>query len=431
VTDSNTPLHALQPDYPIPYGPVTAENISGVLDRIFNYLDAVTPAKVIDNQTKAEIQDLTKLTTGAVFEAGVFRLISYEWGVAYGAMLLAGEATGDSKFTGYTTKRMDLISSVAKYFKANQTGQQENYPVRSVLNPRALDDAGSMCAAMIKTISITKNQDLRPFIDNYVDFISNKQQRLADGTLSRNRPLPDALWLDDLYMSVPALAQMGKLTGDRKYYDDACKQILQFSQRMYNKDMGLYMHGWIQDMDVHPEFFWARCNGWALLAMSELLDVLPDNHPSRIEILNLLRSHIAGLASYQSGTGFWHQLIDRTDSYLETSATAIFTYCIAHAVNKGWIDYRAYGPVAVLGWNAVQTKVNDQGQVEGTCVGTGMAFDPAFYYHRPINAAAAHGYGPVIMAGAEMLKLIKNYQIVINDSAVMFYRLGTDWSKNR
>jgi rhamnogalacturonyl hydrolase YesR len=431
VTDSNTPLHALQPDYPVPYGPVTAESITGVLDRIFNYLDTVTPAKVMDNQTKAEITDLKKLTPDAVFKPGVFRLISYEWGVNYGAMLLAGGTTGNAKFTEYTLKRISLIASVSKYFKSLPADKKGNNPVRSVLNPRALDDAGSMCAAMIKTISITKNQDLRPFIDNYIDFISNKQQRLADGTLSRNRPLPDALWLDDLYMSVPALAQMGKLTGDLKYYDDACRQILQFSERMFDEDKGIFMHGWIQNMDVHPGFFWARCNGWALLAMTELLDVLPEDHPSRTEILNLLRSHIAGLASYQSGTGFWHQLIDRNDSYLETSATAIFTYCIAHAVNKGWIDYRTFGPVAVLGWNAVQTKVNDQGQVEGTCVGTGMAFDPAFYYHRPVNTAAAHGYGPVIMAGAEMLNLLKNYQVVINDSAVMFYEFGTDWSNNR
>jgi len=59
------------------------------------------------------------------------------------------------------------------------------------------------------------------------------------------------------------------------------------------------------------------------------------------------------------------------------------------------------------------------------------AFDPAFYYYRPVNVAAAHGYGPVMMAGAEMLKLLRNYQIVINDSAVMFYKLGIDWGKYR
>ena len=431
ITDSNTALHAIQPDYPVPYGPVKAEDVMAVLNRIFTYLDASTPAKVIDRQTNTEISDLSKLTPGTNFAPGTFRLISYEWGVAYGAMLLVGEVTGDSKFTEYTTKRMDLIATVAQFYKSQLGGQQGMNPVRAILDPRALDDAGSMCAAMIKTYNTNKDQILRPFIDNYINYISNKQFRLADGTLARNRPLPNALWLDDLYMSVPALTQMGKLTGEKKYFDDACKQVIQFSQRMYNKDKNLFMHGWIQDMNPHPEFYWARCNGWALLTMSELLDVLPADHPSRNQILELLQSHIAGLASYQSGSGFWHQLIDRNDSYLETSATAIYTYCIAHAINNGWIDAQAYGPVALLGWNAVQTKVNGKGEVEGTCVGTGMAFDPAFYYNRPVNVAAAHGYGPVIMAGAEILKLGKNYQIVINDSAVMFYKLGTDLRNNR
>jgi unsaturated rhamnogalacturonyl hydrolase len=432
VNDSNTPLHLLPPDYPVPYGPMKTEDITSILNRIYTFLDVSTPPKVIDRKSQIEITDLSKLTSNSVFEPGVFRLISYEWGVAYGAMLIASDATGDQKFKEYTIKRMNLICDVAQYFNANQqTGQMSNSPVRSVLDPRALDDAGSMCAAMIKTLNAGGKPALRSYIDNYINYIATRQLRLSDGTLARNRPLPNTLWLDDLYMSVPALAQMGKLTGDTKYFDDAVKQILQFSQRMFNKNEGLYMHGWVQDMATHPEFYWARCNGWAMLAVNELLDVLPENHPGRPEVLSLLRSHIKGIAKVQSGNGFWHQLVNRNDSYLETSATAIFTYCVAHSINMGWIDAQAHGPMAVLGWNAVQTKVNSKGEVEGTCVGTGMAFDPAFYYNRPVNIAAAHGYGPVIMAGAEMIKLLKNYQVVINDAAVMFYPAGIDWKSYR
>ncbi len=427
VTDVNTPLHAIQPDYKIPYGAPKAEDILAVMNRVFDYVDASTPSGVIDRQTKAEISDLSKLTPGTAFAPGVFRLISYEWGVLYGAMLLSGEVTGDIKFTEYTAKRMDLISKVCRYFKSLPAVQQSGNPVRPILDPRALDDAGSMCAAMIKTFNSAKNQDLRPLIDNYIDYISTRQFRLSDGTLARNRPLPNALWLDDLYMSVPALAQMGKLTGEKKYFDDACRQILQFSDRMFNKDLNIYMHGWIQEMDPHREFHWARCNGWALLAMSELLDVLPADHPSRNKIMDLFRKHVNGLASYQSGIGFWHQLIDRNDSYYETSATAIFTYCIAHGINSGWLNPQAFGPVAALGWNAVTTKVNAQGQVEGTCVGTGMGFDPAFYYYRPVRSLAAHGYGPALLAASETLLLLRNYQIVINETSVMFYKNGVNW----
>jgi rhamnogalacturonyl hydrolase YesR len=281
-----------------------------------------------------------------------------------------------------------------------------------------LDDAGAMCAAMIKTFRMGGAFYLRPVIDNYINYISTKQFRLTDGTLARNIPFKNTLWLDDLYMSVPALAQAGKLTGDQRYYDDAVKQVLQFSNRMFNKEKGIYMHGWVQEMKEHPEFHWARANGWALMAMVELLDVLPDNHPGKEAVIKQLQAHIKGLAAYQSDKGLWHQLLDRNDSYLETSATAIYTFCIARAINKGWVDAITYGPMCLLAWNAITTKVNAKGQVEGTCVGTGMAFDPAFYYCRPINVYAAHGYGPVLLAGGEVIKLLRKFSFKIHDNAI-------------
>ena len=123
----------------------------------------------------------------------------------------------------------------------------------------------------------------------------------------------------------------------------------------------------------------------------------------------------------QHHDGFWHQLLDRNDTYLETSCTAIFTYCIAHAVNQGWISAQAYGPVAQLGWHAVESMVDEQGQVLGVCVGTGMGFDPAFYAYRPVHPMSAHGYGPLLLAGAEIIRLLKQQHPKLNDSAVHFY----------
>jgi len=219
-------------------------------------------------------------------------------------------------------------------------------------------------------------------------------------------------------MAVPAIAQMGKLTGDKKYYDEATKQVLQFAKRMFNKEKGVYMHGWVEGMEEHPQFHWARANGWAILTKVELLEVLPPDHPDRQKILDLLKAHVRGLTSYQSGDGFWHQLLDRHDSYLETSATAIYAYSLAKAMNNGWIDKLAYTSATLLAWQAVSTKVNDKGQVEGTCVGTGMSFDPAFYYHRPISPYAAHGYGPVLLAGAEIINFLNKNKFEINDSSV-------------
>lgn len=418
TNDVTTPLHLLQPEYPTPYGAPSTTQIKTVLDRVFHFLDQNTPAAIVNKKTGETIQGMPFPDSNIILKPGQFRLTSYEWGVTYAAMLNASAATGDVQYANYTKDRLQFLAKVTPGFRQNLAAFPTTVnPLKQVLTPKALDDGGAVCAAMIKALPLCKEADLRPLIDHYMAFISKEEFRLKDGTLARNRPLKNTLWLDDMFMGIPALAQMGKLTGNKSYTEDAVKQFLQFSKRMFNPQLNIYMHGWVESMEDHPEFHWARANGWALLATEELLDVLPVNHPQRAQILEKLKKHIKGLASYQSGSGFWHQLLDRSDSYLETSATAIYSYGISHAINQGWIDAKTYGPAAILAWNAVATKVNAQGQVEGTCVGTGMAFDPAFYYHRPINTFAAHGYGPTILAGSELIQMLKKHAFGINDSA--------------
>jgi unsaturated rhamnogalacturonyl hydrolase len=228
--DVTAPLHLMQPEYPVPYGKPEAKDITAVLLRVWKYLDSVTPARVMDKKSKSEIRDWNNLTSDAVFAPGDYRLTSYEWGVTYSGMINAGMATGDQRFTDYTTQRLKLIAEIAPYFKdILKSSPDAPGPVRSVLQPQALDDSGALCAAMIRSLQGGNTKELRPLIDNFISYISNKQYRFPDGTLARNRPVSNSLWLDDLYMSVPALAQMGKLTGNQRYYDDAVKQILQFS----------------------------------------------------------------------------------------------------------------------------------------------------------------------------------------------------------
>lgn len=420
-TDATTPLHQLKPDYPIPYGIPKPDDVKQILDRIRSYLDGVTPTGFINEKTNTPVTDLSKIDSETIFARGDFRIVSYEWGVTYAGMLLAADATGDQRYREYAEKRLAFIADSASAFKTKPTTYSDwesRMPLRNLMFPAALDDVGAMSAAMIKAKRSGSKANLQPLIDIALNHITNRQFRLSDRTLARNRPQPSTLWLDDLFMSVPALAQMGKLTGDKKYYDDAARQVINFSNRMFNRELGIYMHGWVEGMSTHPEFHWARANGWAFMAEAELLDVLPEEHPLRSKILDLFRAHAKGLASYQSGSGFWHQLLDRPDSYLETSATAIFAFAYARGINRVWLDARAYAPVTLLAWNAITTKINPKGQVEGTCVGTGMAFDPAFYYYRPTSVFAAHGYGPTLLAGAEVLTLLKNKKLEINDSSV-------------
>ena len=421
----------LKVSYPTPYEPASEAQIRATLDRVLAYLEKASPVAVLDADTGATVRDLNRLPKHVTLARTDLLILTYEWGVTYAGMLRAAEVLGDTRYRDYTNERVTAIGLLATHAQKNLPSGttrenlpqfKESFALRGILWPRALDDAGAMCAALIKAHRATLGgNSLRPWIDNYIQYVSQGQFRLPDGTLARNRPLPNTLWLDDLYMSVPCLAQAGKLTGERRYYDDAARQVLQFASRMFVEERGLFMHAWAQGMNPHPAFHWGRANGWAIMAMTELLEVLPADHPDRAAVLKLYQTHATGLLATQGHAGLWHQLLDRRESYEETSASAMFVFSIARGINRGWLDPLAFGPAASLGWNAVTKKVNELGQVEGTCVGTGVAWDPMFYMYRPVHVLAAHGYGPLLLAGAEMVELRRKYpEAAIHDGGVQF-----------
>ena len=338
VNDSNTPLHLLKPAYQNGYGVVTVDEVKQDMDRILHYLENNTPTRVVDSRTGTVITDYDKIDTNSQLERGAFRLASYEWGVTYSAMLSAFEATGDEAYKNYAYNRFNFLAEVAPYFrKLADEGKEIDPQMRQILMPHALDDAGAVCASMIKAKLKDPGLKTDALIDNYFDFIINKEYRLPDGTFARIRPYKNSLWLDDMFMGIPSVALMGSYDKEKSqtYYEEAVKQVLQFADRMFVPEKGLFRHGWVEGMTDHPAFHWGRANGWAILTMCEVLDVLPENFAGRDKILDLLRAHVRGLAACQGKNGFWHQLLDRNDSYEETSATALYVYCMAHAIPSG------------------------------------------------------------------------------------------------
>ena len=406
INDSTTPLHLLQPDYTTPYGQLTPDPVKADIDRVFAYIDAVTPAKMTDGKVNP----------------GTYRLTSYEWGVMYDALLDAAAITGDKRYADYVSDRIGFLAAEAD----KATDVSEDGQLRQVKDPRTLDDAGAMAGAWMRAAMADSSLKISPYIENYWKIVETTPVHLADGTIARNRPHYNAVWLDDMFMALPSMAVRSQYANDPKQLDDAANIATGFFKRMWIPEKNIFRHGYVEGAEHQPSMAWGRANGWAILTMSQLLDFLPESHPKRAEILDMFRKHAAGLAELQGIDGFWHQLLDRPETYEETSATAIFAYALAHGINQGWLDATTYGPVAQLAWEAVASKINDKGEVEDVCVGTGMGFDPAYYAYRPVSVKAAHGYGPAIWAGAEMIKLLNSYYPYVNDSAVHYYKVDPE-----
>ncbi len=404
VNDATAPLHLMKPAYKYTYGVTSQKDVKASIDRIYDYLNKTTFAELDE--------------TGKQLRRGDFRLTSYEWGVTYSAMIRAGELTGDNRYTRYAIDRMSFLAEQApRFIKMKERGENIDPLMEQVVSPDALDDCGAICSAMIKTrnrgysqMGVKDKKLWDEQIERYYDFIMNKEHRYTDGQFARLRPVKNTVWLDDMFMGIPALALNGN-------WEEAMKQFRLFREKMWVAEKQLYRHGWTPTKDgYHPSFFWGRANGWALLTVCEMLDFKEDDF-----LKDCLKQHLNGLLALQGHDGAWHQLLDRNDTYLETSCTAIYAYCLAHAINKGWIEPEPYIGQTLLAWNYVQAHITEKGQVEGTCVGTGLAFDPAFYAYRPVNNYAAHGYGPTLWAGAEIYHLLGSMCIKMNDSAVHYY----------
>lgn len=396
-------------DYTVP----TEAEIKAVLNRIRDYFVRTTPYRVVDSATGATIKDFSKpiKTAGIDRREGEFNDWTYSMGVVLAAMLHVTDVTSDESFKAYTDKNFDFIFDNIDYFRrqAKEFGPQPAGYGR-MIEMHELDDCGAIGAALVKAYAIKPDPRYKDGIALVDEHIARRQLRLADGTLARPRPVPVALWIDDAYMSIPFLAQMGKLTGDKRYYDDAARQVIGMSERLFDKKAQLYDHSWFELSPYDVRYFWGRGAGWMIMAMTELLSVMPADHPDRATVLEQFRTSIQGVAAHQSGSGMWHQLVDKTDSYLESSATAMYTFAIARGINQGWIS-QAYAPVAQAGWRALEQRVRADGQIEGICVGTTAAHDMVYYYNRPTLPNAMQGFGPALMAGAEMITLLRNFEI--------------------
>jgi unsaturated rhamnogalacturonyl hydrolase len=365
-----------------------------------------TSRSFINARTKEKIllETSSQINSDVRVESGYNRW-EYVNGVFAMGLVRMTEVFKDTQYINYANENFEFCFRNLPLFKTAYM-QQQRVEWEAYYRMDRLDDCGAIAASLADLNSIKKNKNYEDYLVRTVDHILQKQSRLKDGTLSRKEPHNMTIWADDLYMSVPFLARMGKYTGNQKYFDEAIKQVENFNRYLFDNSSGIYWHCWYQNEKQNGVAHWLRCNGWVAMAQTELLDCLPKNHPKRKIIISLLQRQITGFSRYQDISGLWRQVIDRQDSYLETSGTAMFVYAVAKAVNEGWIN-SSYLSIAENGWQGLASKITSDGLVQDVCVGTNIKDDIKFYLTRPKKLNDNHALGAVLLAGTEMMRIKK------------------------
>ena len=257
------------------------------------------------------------------------------------------------------------------------------------------------------------------------------QPRTFDGGFWHKQRYTNQMWLDGIYMADPFHAECGKLFGDAAAFDDVAKQIRLIDEHTYDAKTGLNYHGW-DALKTQPwanpvtgcsSNFWGRAEGWYAMALVDVLDFIPTNHPARPEIIATLQKTANGIVKWQDEkTGLWWQVMDQGDrkgNYLEATASAMFVYALAKGVNHGYLS-RDLVPAIERGYaGIIRDFIKPDGEnrwsLTHCCSVAGLGGSPSnghyrsgsfdYYISEPIVSNDLKGVGPFILAGIEMQQL--------------------------
>ncbi|MGN6133859.1 MAG: glycoside hydrolase family 88 protein, partial [Aureliella sp.] len=181
---------------------------------------------------------------------------------------------------------------------------------------------------------------------------------------------------DAVFMGCPILAQAGRLTGERKYWD-MCVQHLRFMRKLDLRPDGLYRHSPLD------ETAWGRGNGFPALGLALALADVPADYSGRQEMLAAFQAHLSALLEHQDPTGAWHQVVDHPESYRELTSTCMITYAMTRGVRAGWLEKATFEQPIARGWKAIKSRVAADGTLVDVCTGTGKMKSLREYLDRP------------------------------------------------
>jgi len=364
-----------------------------------------------DSQSRAMAATVIKMwPTGAVLTTVHPGVWGYEEGVLLDGMAAEWHSTADGEDFKY------IKTAVDKY--VTNDGAITGYKV----DGHTLDDI-EMGRAVLLVYQVTQQAKYYKAAKFLHDQLA-LQPRTASGGYWHKQIYPNQMWLDGAYMTEPFRAAYAATFQEPGDFDDIAKQLLLMDEHMRDPRTGLMKHGWDESKQMawadkttglSPEV-WARAMGWYAMALVDVLDWFPKDHPERGALIAALNRTDAAIAKMQDAkTGLWWQVVDKGDksgNYPEASASCMFVYSLAKGVRMGYLP-QSDAANAKRGWEGVQKQFVTTGAdglmvLNGTVKVGGLGGMPyragtfEYYVGEKTQANDSKGIGAFLLAGSEM-----------------------------
>ncbi len=310
--------------------------------------------RVVKHVASSDAEKMVRRVADAVIR-DTTRILPFNWGqgVLMTGMMHAWELTGDERYRSY-------VKEWADHWIEQGIGP--------LLREQGYCGRWGPGFPVLLLYESTGDKRYLSLAGEIVQFMENSAERTREGGLSHFNGKPQ-LWVDTLDMACPVLAHYGRLTGELKYQREAARQLEIFARRLQNPLSGLFYHMYDEAAKTRTQQYWARGNGWVVLSAAEVLGASQPNTFTIQPTVLMLRRQLEGIVKYQDhSTGLWHTVLDAPETYLETSASAMFVYGLLKARGPG---FYANAGAAIAAWQGLQKCVDDQDRVIGVSAGTG------------------------------------------------------------
>lgn len=361
----------------------------------------------------------------------------YEQGLYLKALEKVYQRTGDAKYFNYIQKNINSFIDE----KGNiRTYKMDEYNSDNITT-------GRMLLFLYQEMSDEKYKLAAEKLRSQI----YHQPRTSESGFWHKQRYPNQMWLDGLYMLEPFYAEYGTIF-KQDNWDDIVKQFQLCYQGTLDPKTGLLYHAydaakvqpWADKQTGKSPNFWGRSIGWYMMALVDVLDYMPTNHPKRgilVKQLNDLSNAVAKIQDAKSG--LWYQVPNfpgRKGNYLEASCANMFVYAFAKGVRKGYLPSNFYqkaqkGYVGILK-EFITKDANGFIHLEKTVTVGGLGGTPyrdgsyEYYLSEPLRQDDLKGAGPFILASLEM-EVAKELPLGKGKKVVMDYYFNREYRKTK
>ncbi len=335
---------------------------------------------------------------------------TYDNGVILKGIEDVWRLTGDPKYFQFIQKNMDHFVDADGTIR---TYKQTDYNIDNVLCGRQLLLLNAVTGKpqYFKAASTLREQ-------------LKSQPRTNEGGFWHKKRYPYQMWLDGLYMGEPFYATWAKMFNEDTAFNDIANQFIWMEKHSRDATSGLLYHAWDESKEQkwankttgQSPNFWGRAMGWYAMALADVLDDLPKNHPKRTALIAIYNRLATAIVKVQDkNSGVWWQVLNmgsKEGNYLEASASSMFVYALAKGVRKGYLP-ATFSAAAQKGYDGMLKtfiSTDDAGltHLNRVCQVAGLGGDPyrdgsfEYYVHEPIITDDPKGIGAFLQAAAEI-----------------------------